>query len=541
MVDLPQEPQDANGEKVSEAVRWFFRTIRTLRTYPEDNEIGRRAMAELLPRLSAVLPLSLDIGAEQLGSKGTALLDDSGKTPPLIAELHRDGLRRLRLDVGLEENELRRLLRVLASRLDSDEASEDYVTRLWEAELSHVRMSAVDPYLDPDIGEDVLEGREQPTELSHEDDEEEHQADEPPVPENAFQIGKEEEARVLEEVEQMAVTKRWEEFASATFDALDSSLAEQTHTELVVILEAYFSELMKERQLRTAARVVEELKRRSSGPAAALFGPAVSRMAHADRLVGLHEALEGGSANAQEALAVLVLLGPDSIGAICAFLDKAGAERSRHVYIDALGRIGNAAVEAVLQRFRNSSGEIRSLYARALGGLHGRAVVSALVQALSDPDQAARRHVVRALAGQEDDRALAALLRISTEDGEEASRLIALRALAGARSRLDCESLIQRIGSRQYRALSSEEKDLLFRAIGATGGDRTVPLFRRIIRPGWIPWLDRRDDWQRAAAALAHIGTPAAHETLQAFSQHRRSQLASICANALRTWRHKQA
>ena len=244
MVDLPQKSLDAHGEEVGEAIRWFFRAIRTLRTYPEDNEISRRALAELLPRLSAVLPLFLEIGAEQLCSKGTALLDDSGKTPPLVAELHRDGLRRLRIAVGLEEDELRRLLRVLASRLDADEVSEDYVTRLWEAELSHVRMSAVDPYLDPDIEEDILEGREKPTELVREA--EEDQPDAPLAPEYAFRIEKEEETRVFEEVEHMAATKRWEEFASATFDALDSGLAEQTHTELVGILEAYFYQLMKE-------------------------------------------------------------------------------------------------------------------------------------------------------------------------------------------------------------------------------------------------------------------------------------------------------
>jgi hypothetical protein len=539
---MPQKPLDVHGEEVGEAIRWFFRAIRTLRTYPEDNEISRRALAELLPRLSAVLPLSLEIGAEQLSSEDRALLDDSGKTPLLVAELHRDGLRRLRLDVGLEEDELRRLLRVLASRLDPNEVSEDYVTRLWEAELSHVRMSAVDPYLNPNIGEgeDVLEGREKPTELAREA-EEDHQPDAPPAPEFAFRIGKEEETRVCEEVEQMAATKRWEEFASATFDVLDTGLAEQTHAELVAILEACFYELLKERQVATAARLVEHLKRRSSGPAAALFGPMASRMAQVDRLAGLHEALEGGTSNPQDALSILVLLGPDSVSAVCAFLDKAGAEWSRRVYLDALSRIGNAAVEAVLQRFRKSSGEIRCRYARALAGLQGRAVVSALVAALSDPDQAVRREVIRALSRQDDGRALAALLRISIEDGEEASRLIALRALAGARSRLDCESLIQRIGSRQYRALSSEEKDLLFRGLGAIGDDRTMPLFRGIIRPRWIPWLERRHDWPRAAAALVHIGTPAAHETLQAFSQHRRSELASICANALRTWRQEQA
>ena len=177
---------------------------------------------------------------------------------------------------------------------------------------------------------------------------------------------------------------------------------------------------------------------------------------------------------------------------------------------------------------------MRALYARALAGLQGDGVVAALIEALSESDPAARREVLRSLSRQDDSRAVAALLRISIEDRDQANRIIALRGVVNAPRGLDWERLIQRIQSRHYRALSSEEKDLLVRALGALGGDSTVPLLRDMIRPRWIPWLERRDDWSRAAAALAHIGTPTARDALQAFSHHRRSELASICVNALR-------
>lgn len=535
MVDSPEKPRDLHGDGVSEAIRWLFRAIRTLRTYPEDNEISRRALAELLPRLSAVLPLSLEMAGGQLVSEGTTLHDDQGKTPQLVTELYRDGVRWVRLDAGLDEAELRKLLTVLATPLDPDNVIEDYVTRLWEAQLAHVRVSAIDPYLQPDITGDVLEGKEQPTELAHDvEEDQDPQLDVPPVPDAAFRIEKDEETRISEEVERLAATKRWDEFASAIFDALDSNPVEQTRTELTAIVEAYFSYVVRELQLGTAARLVEAMKRRSSEPAATAFEAAVGRMAQADRLASLHEALEAGTSNAQEVLSVLVLLAPFSLGAVCGFLDRAHAERARRVYIDVLSRIGNAAVETVIQRFRRSSGEIRALYARALAGLQGDGVVAALIEALPESNPAVEREVLRALSRQDDGRAVAALLRVSIEARDPASRIIALRGVVNTPRGLDSESLVQRIQSRHYGALSSEEKDLLFRALGVLGGDRTVPLLRDIIRPRWIPWLERRDDWSRAAAALAHIGTPAARDALQAFSQHRRSDLAAICVNALR-------
>ncbi|MGH9328883.1 MAG: hypothetical protein ACRD09_00440, partial [Vicinamibacterales bacterium] len=64
--------------------------------------------------------------------------------------------------------------------------------------------------------------------------------------------------------------------------------------------------------------------------------------------------------------------------------------------------------------------------------------------------------------------------------------------------------------------------------------DTAVPLLKRILWPRWIRVLERRDDWPRAAAALSRLGTPSARQALQALSRHRRADLATVCANALR-------
>jgi HEAT repeat protein len=170
-----------------------------------------------------------------------------------------------------------------------------------------------------------------------------------------------------------------------------------------------------------------------------------------------------------------------------------------------------------------------------LGGLEGEAVVAALLDARSEPDPAIRREVVRALATQHDARAGGALLQIALEDAESERRIIALRGLEGTRTRLDYQDLLRRIQSRQYRSLPSEEKDLLFRALGTIGDDDVVPLLQKILRHSWIPGRTHRDDWPRAASGLARLGTPSALDVLEAVSRHRHRELASVCASALRT------
>ena len=230
-----------------------------------------------------------------------------------------------------------------------------------------------------------------------------------------------------------------------------------------------------------------------------------------------------------------MLLGPESLDAACTFLEQTTSERLRRLYADVLLRIGRPATPRVIERFRSTSGDARRTYARALGGLEGEAVVAALLDARSEPDPAIRREVVRALATQHDARAGGALLQIALEDAESESRIIALRGLEGTRTRLNYQDLLRRIQSRQYRSLPSEEKDLLFRALGTIGDDNVVPLLQKILRHSWILGRTHRDDWPRAASGLARLGTPSALVVLEAASGHRHRELASICASALRT------
>ena len=513
----PSGDQVQGAEAIAEAVRRLFRTLRTLRSYPIDNEISVRALGEFTPRLAQALPFSLELGAQEFRWGDTPLKDDRGAFPPLMADLYRDGIRRIQLEPGLAEEELRRFLLTLASPLDASDLTEDYVTRLWEADVPHVRVFAVDPYLDVETPEEVLEGHV-PRGSHAEELAPAPELKIPPPPESAFQIAPEDEARVAQEMKRAATSRPWGAFVDALFDSVTAPMQEEQRENLVEIFEAYFFRLVREHQVDVAARVLEQLRGPSASAAASLFGPSVARIAQADRLVALHEALEARTASAKDAVSLLVVLGPDSLDAVCTFLEQTTSERLRRLYADVLLRMGGPASPRVIERFRSASGDARRTYARALGGLEGEAVVTTLLDARSEPDAGIRREVVRALATHHDARAGGALLRIALEDTEPESRIIALRGLEGTRTRLNYQNLLQRIQSRQYRSLASEEKDLLFRVLGTIGDDDVVPLLQKILRHSWIPGRTHRDDWPRAASGLARLGTPSALVVLEAAS-----------------------
>ena len=301
--------------------------------------MSRRALGELTPRLGPVLPFTLKLGTQELRCGTTPLVDDRGSFPLLVADLYRDGIRRIRLEHGVAEDELCRLLITLATPLDASDLTEDYVTRLWEAELPHVRIFAVDPYLDQDTPEDVLEGKvesaSEPEEVTANPE-----LKVPPPPDSAFKIEPEDEARVAQEVEHAAASKPWNEFVNALFDTVTMPTQEQRSTDLVEIFEAYFYRLVRELQVGLAAQVLEQLRSSSSSAAAALFGPSLARIAQADRLVALHEALQAGTSNPKDAVSLLVLLSPESVDAACTFLKQTTSERLRRLYADPLTRIG---------------------------------------------------------------------------------------------------------------------------------------------------------------------------------------------------------
>ena len=491
-------------------------------------------MADVTERISGVLPFRLQLGADSLKWEQTQVFDDRGETPELVGSLFRDGVRRIRFQTDLARDELQRLLVVLGQPLDPDDLTEDYVTRLWEAALPNVGISAIDPYLDPEVKDDVMEGTQEP---SAEVVPNEEAAAAPPPPDEAFQILPDVAERVAADIEQDAGVTRWQDFIDASFDALDVAQDEQRLAGVVEALEALFHLLVRDGQLAKAETVVERLKGASSETDSEPT-QALKRMADAERLAPLHEALETKTSRPEEIQAVLLRFGQASADAVCRFLDQSRSPRTRRLYAQTLGKIGDQAKEVAVEGFRRSSGDKRASYTMALGAMQGDEVVSTLLEAMEDPDPTVQREGARGLMTQTGQRATDALCGIALDDdAEPITRILALRGLCGTERQLDYQILLRRIQSKQYRPLSDEEKMLLFLALGATGNDDVVGELQGILTPSWVPGRQRRDDWKHAAAALGRLGTPTAIQALEEGSRHRNSELASVCTTELRSVR----
>ncbi len=515
-----------------EVVRLLARAVRALRTYPVENQMSQQALDRLEQALAAAHALPLEIRAEQICCDGEPLLDSEGTGTDLAENLYRDGVRRVDIASGMERDELQRFVVALATPIHPQEMSEDYVTRLWEADLPHVRVAALDPYLDLQLPDDVLEGHEKPSE---ELEELAPGADLkiPPAPEEAFAIPRESHGELLREIEETMSSPPWENFIAAVFDVLERAGSQERIVELVSLVEQAFQRVLSDGRLEFAVAILKRFRGRLPAPAVPELRRALTRMVDAERLGPLHRALERGGCRPEDAESVFLMLGPRVVDGVCALLVEASSERTARFYGDVLVKLGKSSVEPVLEHFRSSKGSVRLHFVRILGRLRAPRAVRVLLEELESKDTSLRRDVIRALAMIPDDRAREHLLRIALEDVDPQARAVALRGLGSAQAELDPKRLLARIRSRAFGTLERDEKDLLFLALGRVGGDEAFGFLRKCLQPRWFSRKTTRENWRRAAEAMARSGRPEGRHVLEELVSRGHSELSPICREAL--------
>lgn len=533
----PSTHDEASRERIAkEALRQILRAVHTLRTYPANNAMSRRVLDALLPALEAAWPLEFTLTQHRVLAGESVLLEHDEERTGLFARLYGDGIRTILLDHGLEAEEVERLVSALAAPLDADDLREDYVTRLWEAELPHVRIASVDPYLDTEFAEDVLEGKQRP----HEQQEDVGRKPDPEVPAppvEAFRVNEEHAAAIRREVKAARAAVPWESFLRAITETFALPPGKSRAKDCVRILETTFQRLIEppDPQLGLARAVVAWLRQGSPAHARGLLRDAVLRMSDPERLEPLHDALEEGRVEGKAVAALLADFGPRGAEVALTLFGRAVAPGTRRTYAEAVVQVGRRAVPAILETFGRADAERDALLARALGRIGAPEAVAPLVKRLrAEPPVGLRRELVRALSALGSADGTRALMQVALGDEDEACRVLALRGLGRSRVRIGHGPLLERLQSRAFRAAPEEEKDLVFEALGAVASDAAVPQLARMLRPkifGGAPSSDRR----RAADALARLGSAAARSVLErgARSRLRRSH-AALCTEQLR-------
>ncbi|MDH4228861.1 MAG: HEAT repeat domain-containing protein [Nitrospirota bacterium] len=148
--EQPGEQQDAAVLRAArDLLTHVSRSLKTMRLYSSTNTMYQRALEDAARRLSNHVgehgSLVLRIERERMLLGGEVAFQDDDPKDGLVFHLYSDGLRGLTVHSGMDEEEARAALRILAkgASLGSGE-DDDVVTLLWNGEFTHLLMDVVE-------------------------------------------------------------------------------------------------------------------------------------------------------------------------------------------------------------------------------------------------------------------------------------------------------------------------------------------------------------------------------------------------------------
>ena len=125
----------------------LVRALKTSRLYDEANPTVVRVREELAASLISLHairgPIHLQVGAHALSVSGHELQSARPGDDNLAAVLHRDGIRALTIEPGMDARELNALVDLILKVTGPFAGDDDLVTLLWDADLPHVMIESV--------------------------------------------------------------------------------------------------------------------------------------------------------------------------------------------------------------------------------------------------------------------------------------------------------------------------------------------------------------------------------------------------------------
>jgi hypothetical protein len=557
-------PERAVPDATLKAVAWwvaqFARTLKTCRLYDGSNPTVIKFRDELAVSAQKLVEehgsLTLRFESADVTLEGHSLHPARSRDDNLAYPFHRDGVRALTLNPGIDAAEVNALVDAVLAATAQNLDDGDLVTLLWECHLRHVEIDYIPA--EGDVGDGAASADEEgqapllpwPAPAA---------TDPPPTPEEsraAKAEGRAEDWQIGESTVEV----------EASYVELDSLAPGE--------VERFRAEYAREHAVApvTAALAIAAACRRAQaneGDRAEIgrFVPRVLRGAltsgaWAEARASLRELREEKLADWSEETNLQELMQPVSIQRTVEKLDAqdeaglaefltlalelgdAGIDWTTLVLSESQQRTTRLALaQAVAGRCRDnperlapwlSDGRwyvVRNIV-HILGWIGGPDIVGLLSATLKHPDSRVREQVVGALANV--DLKLSRPLLVRAIDNAD-TRLFCqvLHQLSGARDPATSRFLFAFLQQEKFAARPAEERRAIYAALASVGGDEVVAeLEAELLRTNWF---DKQIEIHRhnVARCLARIATPRARQVLERGAQSKRAPVRQAAQGAL--------
>lgn len=551
MTRAPVTDSSAESAPVQDLIRALVKGLRAMQLYLPNNPMYRKAVEDLRgafrPVWDLVSGLELDIAAEEITWDGMVVYQEAEKAESLAWLLFKDGLRWLRLEAGVESDEVIRLMEVLrtAQHLSAD-AEDDLLTLLWEADLSCVSYRFVEPgeqavELGPARSTGVPDPRRVQGAVDQALFEPEPQAvvDLEEFDASLYTLDEHEIEYLRREIEREYRQDLRTNVLSILFDTFERESATKARSEVLKHVGDLIPVFLGQgdfravayllRELRVIASRAEELlaahRREIEDLPARLSEPKVFRL--------LLDALDRTPAapTEEELGAFFAELRPSALGVAVARLPRIASAQVRSLLDSAIQRVGRAHPEVLSLTLQARDHEALLSAIRLVKWLRVRAAASELGKLLDHDEASIRVEVVGAL-GEIGTAKCLDLLRSAVDDPVREVRIAAVRVYGNRRDRRVLPR-IQDFIAHVPRGSDMTERLAFFEAYGQISGAGGLDLLSGILHQRGFMRREEPDNRACAAMGLAKIGSPEARTVLERATGERDPVVKSAVRRAL--------
>jgi len=550
-----QEPQLEGVEEVTNLMQVLVKALRAIQLYLPNNPVYQRATENLRAGFGPVWEytddLELEVRENELVWDETAVLTQDNKSDSIPWILFKDGIRRVTILKGAEDEEIVRLLQVIhrTRTLDPD-AGDDLLTLLWEQDFQLVKYDFVEMGM-----EEVapLAREEEPTIAPPQEvrqQVEEEAAEEQPQPivsiddfDSTLYFLDEREIEYLKgEIEREYQQDLRGNVLSMLFDLLELQTYSTVRAELLSIVENFIPYLLAVGDFRSVAYILREIR-------VVLERAREVMPEHREKLVELP-----GTLSKQEALGQLLQsldeatvhptedelgelfreLRPVALNTVLAWLPRLTNERVRSLLYGAARRLAQAYPRELVSALQSADQRVLLETVRLAGQLRLPPVVPALGSLLDRGSAEVRRAVVSALSATGTPGSLQQLEKAITDEDRDV-RIAAVRAIGAERHAGAHDALEAVVTGRRLRDADLTEKTAFFEAYGSVAGPGDLTRLRALLEPHGL-FKKKEDPQTRACAAMAigRINTDDARAVLERYTSDKDPVVRAAVTQALR-------
>jgi HEAT repeats len=561
-------PADAGVEAVSDVtvkaasawVNQFARTLKTCRLYDGNNPTVVRFRQELATALRRLVDvegvITLRFTQDDVLLEDVSLYPAKSRDDNLALPFHRDGVRSLTFQPGIEPTEVDALVDSVLLVSGQNFGQDDLVTLLWEAHFKHVEMDYVPS--EGDIGggpgEDTSDAMPWPTGATDEPEQAATPETEPVEGEargprsddwNTGELTVEVEAG-FEELSYLAATEA-ERFRAEYQTEHNISQV----TTALALAHAYLGANATAEDRTELGRFIPRLLRLSitrGGWLEARESLAVLRscgspdwsietfsqellqaisissmVTHLDQQ-GTHEVLDFISFTKD--------LGEPAVDLLNLVLAESQQQRNRRMIAEAVAELCRENPERLAPWLSDPRWFVVRNVVHILGWIGGPSIVGLLKSALRHPEPRVRQEVVAAL-GQVEAKLARPLLITMLDNADSRLFCAILHQLSNERDTTVAQRMLAYLQDPEFEQRPMEERRAIYLTLSSTGNDEVLPeLEAELVRGNWF---SRNQEAHRQAIArcLARIGTPLARLLLERGAQSKRGPVRKACEDAL--------